>query len=491
VIRFVKNWHRLISTKGLAMAGLFTSATALRLRIWTPHALQWACQLAAVLATFGLHKLSAESVRCVRQSLRLLALSAMSLLSLCFAPSAMAGSLLNVSVTASNYNVGATASYTFTYKTDMSMTDRDSVIAVTFPSGFTLPANSCANVTVTVNGVNKPCNASRTVVSTISVDINVAVAAGSTVVVKISNITNPPTALDYSFYLTTLLDGTKVLDSAQSWPFVILVGPPTVTAISPSSGPTAGGTSVTITGTTLTSASAVKIGGAACTALSANTATSITCTTPAGTAGAASVLVTTSLGTNAANTLYTYIPPPTITAISPASGPTAGRSAVTITGTNLTGASAVTIGGAACTALRPKPPDTDTSMTCMTPTGGAGPASVRVTTPNGTNAANTLYTFVAAPTVTAISPIKGPTVGGTSVTITGTRFTGATGVTIGSAGINWASAPTYFSVGANSWASVTYGNGLFVAVGSNAYTWGGRDAWKYCFNDPWTVGWNC
>ena len=84
---------------------------------------------------------------------------------------------------------------------------------------------------------------------------------------------------------------------------------PTVTAISPTSGSTLGGSAVTITGTDLTGASAVTIGGAACTSMSVVSATSITCTTPPGTAWIASVLVTTSGGTNAANTLFTYITP--------------------------------------------------------------------------------------------------------------------------------------------------------------------------------------
>ncbi len=47
---------------------------------------------------------------------------------------------------------------------------------------------------------------------------------------------------------------------------------------------------------------------------------------------------------------------------------------------------------------------------------------------------NTLFTYqVPAPTVTAISPNTGSTAGGTSVTITGTNFTGATAVKFGAA----------------------------------------------------------
>ena len=205
---------------------------------------------------------------------------------------------------------------------------------------------------------------------------------------------------------------------------------PTVTAISPNSGPTAGGTSVTITGTHFTGPISVTIGGALATTFTLVSATSITATTPSGTAGTASVLVTTPGGTNSANTLYTYVAAPTVTAISPTSGPTTGGTAVTITGTNFTGATSVTIGGAAATSVVVVNP---TTITANTPAGAAGTASVLVTTAGGTNAANSLYTYVAAPTVTAISPTSGPTAGGTSVTITGTNFTGATAVTIGGA----------------------------------------------------------
>lgn len=84
---------------------------------------------------------------------------------------------------------------------------------------------------------------------------------------------------------------------------------PTVTAINPSSGSTTGGTSVTITGTNFTGATAVSIGGTAATSFTVNSSTQITATTPAGTAGTASVVVTTPAGSNVANTLFTYVTP--------------------------------------------------------------------------------------------------------------------------------------------------------------------------------------
>ena len=176
-------------------------------------------------------------------------------------------------------------------------------------------------------------------------------------------------------------------DLGQTYIFVVA---PTVTSLTPTSGPTAGNTAVTITGTSFTGATAVTIGGTAATGITVVNDTTITCTTPAGSAGSASVLVTTPGGTNSANTLYTYTAAPTVTSISPTSGSTAGNTAVTITGTNFTGTTAVTIGGAAATSVVVV---NATTITCNTPAGSLGTASVLVTTPAGTNAANTLYTY--------------------------------------------------------------------------------------------------
>jgi formylglycine-generating enzyme required for sulfatase activity len=171
---------------------------------------------------------------------------------------------------------------------------------------------------------------------------------------------------------------------------------PTLTNLSPNTGTTVGGTSVTLTGTYLTGATSVTFGGTAATSFNVVNGSTITCTTPAGAAGNASVQVTTPGGTNAANTLFTYVtpPPPTLTSVSPAAGTNAGGTSVTLTGTNFTGASTVTFGGNAATDLIVV---NGTTITCTTPTSLAGPSSVLVTTPGGTNAANTLFTYAALP----------------------------------------------------------------------------------------------
>ena len=206
------------------------------------------------------------------------------------------------------------------------------------------------------------------------------------------------------------------------------VAAPTVTAISPARGPIAGGTPVTITGTNLTGATAVTFGGIAATGITVVNATTITATTPAHAAGAVDVIVTTPGGSGTGTAIYTYASAPTVTAISPATGPSAGGTAVTITGTNLTGATAVTIGGVAATGITVV---NATTITAATPAHAAGPVDVVVTTPGGSGTGTAIYTYASAPTVTAISPANGPIAGGTPVTISGTNLTGAAAVTFG------------------------------------------------------------
>jgi len=82
---------------------------------------------------------------------------------------------------------------------------------------------------------------------------------------------------------------------------------PMVTSISPFSGSTTGGTSVTITGTGFVSGATVTIGGTAATGVTTMSATSITATTPAGTAGARDVVVTTMGGSVTLGGGFTYV----------------------------------------------------------------------------------------------------------------------------------------------------------------------------------------
>lgn len=91
------------------------------------------------------------------------------------------------------------------------------------------------------------------------------------------------------------------------------VSGPTITSLSVTSGPSSGGTSTTITGTNLTGVTGITVGGTAATSIRSNTSTSVTFNTPAGTAGAKNVVVTTQAGTATASNGFTYTAPITIT----------------------------------------------------------------------------------------------------------------------------------------------------------------------------------
>ncbi|WP_234713215.1 IPT/TIG domain-containing protein, partial [Rhodopseudomonas palustris] len=116
-------------------------------------------------------------------------------------------------------------------------------------------------------------------------------------------------------------------------------GTPAVTAVAPSSGPTAGGTSVTITGTNFTGATSVSFGATSVpsSSFTSSSGTQIVVPSPAGSAGTVHVTVTNATGTSPTNSndQFTYVAAPTIGTISPSSGPVAGGTSVTITGTNL------------------------------------------------------------------------------------------------------------------------------------------------------------
>jgi len=205
---------------------------------------------------------------------------------------------------------------------------------------------------------------------------------------------------------------------------------PTVTSITPTAGPTAGGTTVTITGTNLTGATTVKFGATNATSFTVNSATQITAISPAGT-GTVDVTVTTAGGTSGTVALdqYTYVAAPTVTSISPVAGPTSGGTSVVITGTNFTGTTAVTFGATNAIGFTV---NSATSITAIAPA-GSGVMDVRVTTAggiSGTSAADR-FTYVDAPLLITVSPSMGPAAGGTAVIITGAYFTGTTSVKFG------------------------------------------------------------
>ena len=266
-----------------------------------------------------------------------------------------------------------------------------------------------------------------------AVDFGTVAATDVTVVNDTTITADSPAGTGTVDVTVTTPAGTSPTSSADQFIYTAAVAP-TVTGLSPTTGPAAGGTLVTITGTSFTGATAVDFGTVAATDVTVVSDTSITADSPAGT-GTVDVTVTTPAGTSpiSAADQFTFaaVAAPTVTGLSPTTGPAAGGTLVTITGTSFTGATAVDFGTAAATDVTVV---NDTTITADSPA-GTGTVDVTVTTPAGTSpiSAADQFTFaaVAAPTITGLSPTTGPAAGGTVVTITGTGFTGATAVDFG------------------------------------------------------------
>lgn len=335
--------------------------------------------------------------------------------------------------------------------------DSDTQLTVYSPSG---PSGTVDVVVTTPNGTSATSASSKFTyypAPTIAgVFPNSALATGGTaVVISGTNFVAGSTTVSFggAFVTPTTVTSTSMTVSApagtpgpatitvnapggtatQSGSFTYIAFP-TVSSISPTTGPLAGGTTVTILGSGFTNASSVGFGASMVTP-TVNSDTQITVTAPSSvSAGVKDVTVTVpSIGTSAtsANTKFTYAAVPATTTISPASGPAAGGTTVTISGTGFTNATAVMFSTGFGTNLTVV---SDTQLTVKAPSGTAGStADVTVMTPGGTSPPNpsVRYTFVAAPVLTGLSMTAGPSSGGTAVTITGSGFTGATSVTFG------------------------------------------------------------
>jgi hypothetical protein len=235
----------------------------------------------------------------------------------------------------------------------------------------------------------------------------------------------------------TTAQGTSATSPADQFAYA-----PVVSSISPAVSPFTGGTPVTITGTGLSDATVVDFGGVMATIVSAVSATSITVDSPAAPAialtshastYAVDVIVTTAFGTSTPvpADLFDYTFAPKVTAMTPVSGPAAGGTVVTITGTGFIGATVVDFGTIPATSLTVV---NATTITAITPP-DSGLATVTVTTPAGIATAPPAYQFTFVPTVSRISPMAGPQGGGTLVTITGIGFAGATAVNFDSTSV--------------------------------------------------------
>jgi len=214
----------------------------------------------------------------------------------------------------------------------------------------------------------------------------------------------------WSLFVTTS-GGTSAANIGDDFTYTTSGIIPTVSAVSPESGPTTGGTAITITGTGFATGASVKAEtpaqpqnpAIAATDVQVISSTEITAVTGGGAFGGTySLFVTTSGGVSADNSgdHFTYtVAPPTVSRVSPNTGPTSGGTAIIITGTSFNpgyrGSVEVVIGqgqGPGNSAIPATKVKVVSSTEITATTGGPalpGTFSLYVTTPNGTSTGNT------------------------------------------------------------------------------------------------------
>ena len=208
---------------------------------------------------------------------------------------------------------------------------------------------------------------------------------------------------------------------------------PVIASISPASGLV--GATVTVTGSFFTEASDVTLNGLAITGFTVVDANTITFDVPAG-ATSGPITVTTPGGTATSAGTFTVLAPnpvPTIASLAPNTAVAGSASQLlTVAGTGFVSGSVVTFNNINLTTTYVSA----TQLTATVPATAlttAGSYNVTVTSPapgGGTSAAVAFTVTAAAPTIVSFTPTTGGP--GTPVTITGTNFTGATQVRIGS-----------------------------------------------------------
>src|SRR5207247_1997821 len=152
------------------------------------------------------------------------------------------------------------------------------------------------------------------------------------------------------------------------------VAPPAVSSVTPNSGPSAGGSSLTVNGTGFQAGATVSFGGSALT-IATITATSISGTTTAHTAVAVDLVVTNpDAQSGTCSGCFTYVAAPIVSSVTPNSGPAAGGTSVTVAGTGFQAGASVSFDGSALTVST----ITATSITGSTTAHATGAVSVAV-----------------------------------------------------------------------------------------------------------------
>jgi hypothetical protein len=202
---------------------------------------------------------------------------------------------------------------------------------------------------------------------------------------------------------------------------------PTLTSLNPPTAPTAGGSLLTITGTSLgVSSIIITVGGQPCPVNTATTHTQVVCVLPAGQGTTLPVVLSTAA--QVGNTLTFSYSPPAVSTVTPVNGPTSGGTVITLTGSSFGISGSVLIGGVSCVLI----PGTysHAGTQCSVPVGSGVNLPITVTVASQATTATAAFSYN-PPTIASISPLTGITAGGYALTIQGASFTTTGTVTVG------------------------------------------------------------
>ena len=227
--------------------------------------------------------------------------------------------------------------------------------------------------------------------------------------------------------------GTGTLTSG----FTVNQAPPTISSASPNQGVQTQTLDVTISGTYFTGATAVSFGAdITVNSFTVNSATQITANITIGGSAAAGLRdfsVTTPGGTATRTNGFTVLTMPTISSVSPTQADQGQTLSVTITGTNLSGVTAVGFGSGIT--VNSFTVDSDTQITASIAISHAATVGARDVSVTKAGVSATLtggFTVnQAPPEIGSVVPGQGVQGQTENVTITGTHFTGATSVDFG------------------------------------------------------------
>jgi large repetitive protein len=192
--------------------------------------------------------------------------------------------------------------------------------------------------------------------------------------------------------------------------------PPVIQNVVASSFPTAGGSTVTLTGLNFGLDPSVKVNGIDATIVAGSAShESVSFLLPAGQGTDISVVLR-AAGSNSAPVLISY-DAPIIQQFSAASAPTAGGITITIHGLNFGTSRIAQVGG---NTISLQPASTHTQLVGLLPAGQGTNLPLRVIV--GGRISNSLSFSYDAPLLTSVSPATGATAGGSLITLTGSNF---------------------------------------------------------------------